>query len=71
MVIRIDLKIFLFLILLYFTRQIEIYLLMMFFALLHEFGHLLAGILLKMKIKKVSIMPARIFCRIQFNRIRL
>lgn len=61
MVIRIDLKIFLFLILLYFTRQIEIYLLMMFFALLHEFGHLLAGCLLKMKIKKISIMPARVF----------
>lgn len=58
MVFRIDLKIFIFLIILYFTRQIEIYWLIMIFAFLHELGHLLAGILLKMKVKKVSIMPA-------------
>lgn len=58
MVFRIDLKIFIFLIILYFTRQIEIYWLIMIFAFLHELGHLLAGILLKMKVKKISVMPA-------------
>lgn len=58
MVFRIDLKIFIFLIILYFTKQIEIYWIIMIFAFLHELGHLIAGILLKMKVKKFSIMPA-------------
>lgn len=57
MIFRIDLKIFIFLIILYFTRQIKIYWLIMLFAFLHEFGHLMAGIILKMKVKKISIMP--------------
>ena len=41
MIFRIDLKIFIFLIILYFTRQIEIYWLIMIFAFLHELGHLI------------------------------
>mgnify|MGYP004527158251 FL=1 len=58
MVFRIDLKIFIFFIILYFTRQIEIYWLIMVFAFLHEMGHFVAGIILKMKVKKMTIMPA-------------
>lgn len=58
MVFKIDLKIFIFLILLYLTKQINIYWIMMLFALLHELGHLFAGIMLKMKVKKMAIMPA-------------
>lgn len=58
MVFKIDLKIFIFLILLYVTKQINIYWIMMLFALLHELGHLFAGIMLKMKVKKMAIMPA-------------
>ena len=54
---RIDLKIFLFLILFYLTKQIEIYAMIMVFALIHELGHLLAGIILKMKPEKLEIMP--------------
>lgn len=54
---RIDLKIFLFIILFYFTKQIEIYAMVMFFAILHEFGHLLTGVLLGMKPEKMEIMP--------------
>ncbi len=54
---RIDLKIFIFLILFYFTKQIEIYAMIMFFAILHELGHLLAGLLLRMKPEKMEIMP--------------
>ena len=57
MIFRIDLKIFIFLILFYFTRQIEIYSMIMLFAIIHEFSHLLAGILLKMKVKRVTLMP--------------
>ena len=54
---RIDLKIFLFAILFYFSKQMEIYAMVMFFAILHELGHLLAGILLGMKPEKMEIMP--------------
>lgn len=54
---RIDLKIFIFIILFYFTRQIEMYALIMIFCIIHEFGHLLSGILLGMKPNKIEIMP--------------
>ena len=57
MFFRVDLKIFIFLVILYFTKQIEIYSFIMMFAFLHELGHLLAGIMLKMKVKRMSIMP--------------
>ena len=54
---RIDLKIFLFLLLFYFTRQIEIYVIMIFFAVVHELGHLLMGLMLKMKPERIELMP--------------
>jgi len=55
--IRIDLKIFVFLLIFYFTNQIKIYLIIMFFCFLHEIGHIIAGQSLKMKIEKIEIMP--------------
>lgn len=54
---RIDLKIFLFIVLFYFSKQIEIYSIIMFFAIIHELGHLLAGLILKMKPEKMEIVP--------------
>ena len=54
---RIDLKIFIFLILFYLTRQIEIYSYIMIFAVIHELGHLIAGLLLGMKPEKLELMP--------------
>lgn len=54
---RIDLKIFLIMFIFIFTKQIHIYILMMGFALLHELGHLFAGICLKMKPEKIEIIP--------------
>ena len=54
---RIDLKIFIFLIIFYFTKQIEIYAMIMLFALIHELGHLLAGILMGLKPEKIELMP--------------
>ena len=54
---RIDLKIFIFLVLFYFTKQIEIYALIMIFAIKHELGHLVAGILMGMKPEKIELMP--------------
>ncbi len=57
MIFRIDLKIFLILILFYFTNQIEVYTLIMIFAILHELSHLLEGLILKMKVKRIALMP--------------
>ena len=54
---RIDLKIFIFIILFYFTKQIQIYAFIMFFAFIHELGHLLCGILLGMQPEKLEIIP--------------
>lgn len=54
---KIDLKIFFFIIVFYFTKQIEIYSYMMFFALIHELGHLCAGVLLGFKPKSISLIP--------------
>ena len=54
---RIDLKIFILLILFLITNQIKIYAMIMVFAIIHEFGHLLAGILLGMKPTKIEVRP--------------
>lgn len=54
---RIDLKIFIFIILFFITNQIKIYALIMIFAIIHEFGHLVAGIFLGMKPEKIEIKP--------------
>lgn len=65
MKIRLDLKIFILIILFYFTRQIQIYSLLMIFALLHEIGHMIAGLLLGFKPDTISIMPVGV--SIDFN----
>lgn len=57
MSIKIDLKIFVFIILYYFTKQIELYSVIMIFAVLHETGHLLCGILIGMKPSNIKVMP--------------
>ena len=54
---KIDLKIFILLVLFYFTKQIHIYACLMLFAMIHEMGHLLAGLLLGMKPEKIEIKP--------------
>ena len=59
MKIKIDLKIFLIMILFLLTNQFGIYWIFMFFILIHELAHLLAGVLLGLKPKKMEIMPLR------------
>lgn len=54
---RIDLKIFVLVLLFFITNQIKIYAMIMLFAIIHEFGHLLAGILLGMRPTKIEIKP--------------
>lgn len=66
---KIDLKIFIFLILFYFTRQIEIYAIIMIFAIIHELGHLVAGLILKMKPEKIEIMPFGVTISFKINSI--
>ena len=57
MSVKIDLKIFLFAIIFYFTKQIKIYALLMILALVHELGHLVCGICLGLKLKSIKITP--------------
>lgn len=57
MSIKINLNIFLFAILFILTSQFKIYALVMSFALLHEVGHLICGMLLGLSVKSLNIMP--------------
>lgn len=57
MKIRINPLLFLFILYFYFNHEIQIYFLLMLFVLLHELGHMAIGILLKLKIEFVDIMP--------------
>lgn len=57
MQIKISLQIFIFALVFYLTKQIEIYTILMLLAFLHECGHLLAGLFLKLKPKRLEINP--------------
>lgn len=57
MQIKINLQIFLFIIIFVLTHQIEIYTCIMIFVFVHELGHLVAGVLLKLKPKTLNFMP--------------
>ena len=57
MKIKVNLNIFLFLILFLITNQIEIYALVMIFALIHELAHLICGVLLGFETDTLRIMP--------------
>ena len=57
MSIKVDLKIFLFAIIFWFTKQIQIYALIMILALIHELGHLICGICLGLKPSSIKITP--------------
>lgn len=57
MKIRIDLKILIFFAVFYFTNQLSSYFIIMFFSLIHEIGHIIMGLILKMKPLQIEIMP--------------
>lgn len=57
MKLRIDLKIFIFLLLFYLTKQIKIYSLIMTFCIIHELGHVLMGLFLGLKPEEIEITP--------------
>lgn len=55
--IKLDLKFFLFAIIFAFFGKIKIYLLFLVFALIHELGHIIFGLILGFKPKRLQIMP--------------
>ena len=55
--IKLNLQIFLFVIIFYLTKQIEIYATLMIFATIHELAHIIMGIALGLKPKTLKIMP--------------
>ena len=55
MKIKVDLKIFLIIILYILTKNIEVFAMSFIFILLHELGHAITGIILGLKIKKINI----------------
>ena len=57
MQIKVNLKVFLFLTIFIITKQIKIYAILMLFALVHELGHVIMGIILGFKIEAISIIP--------------
>ena len=57
MTIKLNLNIFLFVLLFLVTNQLEIYALVMIFALIHELAHLATGVLIGLKPETLRIMP--------------
>ena len=57
MVLKIDLKIFIFFVLFYLTKQIKLYATIMVLCVIHELGHILMGLVMGLKIEKIEIMP--------------
>lgn len=57
MQIKIDFKIFIIILIFLITKNIGIYAILMFFALFHELGHLLCGVILGFKPASISIIP--------------
>lgn len=55
--IRIDLKILIFLVIFYFTNQLRQYLIIMFFSMIHEIGHIVVALIMKIKLEKIEVMP--------------
>lgn len=55
--IKLNLQIFVFLLIFYLTNQLELYILLIVFALIHEFAHIITGILYGLKPKTLKITP--------------
>ena len=67
MSLKIDLKIFLFLFLFLITSQLEIYIILMVFAIIHELGHLIAGLILKFKPEEIKLSPVGLSIKFSMN----
>lgn len=67
MSLKIDLKIFIFFILFYLTKQIKLYAAIMILCIIHELGHVLMGLVLGLKIEKIEIMPMGLSVSFKLN----
>ena len=57
MQIKLNFKIFLIIFIFLITRNIQIYVTLMLFALIHELGHMICGIILGLRPQSISIIP--------------
>lgn len=57
MQIKIDLKIFIVILIFLITRQLDIYCALMLFAIIHELGHLAIGIIFGFRPKRIELLP--------------
>ena len=55
--IKINLKVFIFLLVFLLTRQMKIYAILMLFAFIHELGHLTAGLCMGLKPQSLELAP--------------
>ena len=55
--IKLNLNIFLFILLFFITNQVDIYALIMVFALIHEMAHMICGVALGFRARTLRIMP--------------
>ena len=67
MSLKIDLKIFIFFVLFYLTKQIKLYATIMILCVIHELGHVLMGLVMGMKIEKIEIMPLGLSVSFKIN----
>ena len=67
MVLKIDLKIFIFFVLFYLTKQIKLYATIMVLCIIHELGHVVMGLIMGLKIEKIEIMPLGLSVSFKLN----
>ena len=67
MVLRLDLKIFIFFVLFYVTKQIELYATTIILCIIHELGHVVMGLIMGLKIEKIEIMPLGLSVSFKIN----
>lgn len=67
MSLKLDLKIFLFLLLFLITSQVQVYILMMVFAIVHELSHLTAGVLLGFRPEELKLTPMGLSLKFKTN----
>ena len=67
MILKIDLKIFIFFALFYLTKQIKLYATIMILCIIHELGHVLMGLIMGLKVEKIEIMPLGLSVSFKIN----
>ena len=55
--IKLNLQIFVFILIFYLTNQLELYIILIIFALIHEFAHIITGICYGLKPKTLKVTP--------------